>query len=236
MNKRLLPVTLIVAAGIMPMSAATSRLFGVVTDSITGERLPFANILSSKNPKENSVADENGNFRIFTTGATDGWTVGYSGYELKPIVFDNADTLVNIRLVPMAMDLTEVVVKPKKEKYSKRNNPAVEFVKRLRRSSKENDPMREPFYSYDKYEKTLIATNNFNGDFSSGFLSEGGKFLQNYVDTSSYTGKRLLDLMIKEKASTKIKSRDPRADKEITRGYRSSCIDEVWNREYPGCA
>lgn len=224
--------TVMMGAGISQVSAAqTSRVFGIVTDSITGEALPFANILSSKNPRENAVSDEGGRFKIFTKGDTTGWSVSYTGYEPKKLFFDTADTLVIIRLAPIAQELSEVVVKPKKEKYSKKNNPAVEFVKRLRKSAKDNDPAREPFYSYDKYEKTMIALNNFNGDFSSGFLSKGGKFLKNYVDTSSYTGKRLLDLMLKEKVSTRIKSSDPRADKEIVRGYRSNGIDEVWNQE-----
>lgn len=147
------------------------RMLGVVTDSITGERLPFANIISTLTPRENSVADENGSFRISTSGNGKGWKVSYTGYVEKPLVVTSSDTVVVVKLAPVSRDLQEVVVRPRKEKYSKKNNPAVEFVKRLRNTSKEYDPTNEPYYSYDKYEKTLLALNEFNGD-----LAEDGFF------------------------------------------------------------
>ena len=214
------------------MSAAVAkRLSGVVTDSVTGERLPFANILSEKTPNENRVADENGAFHIFTRGDGTGWSVSYTGYDTKPIVITNSDTTLIVRLSPTSYNLQEVVVKPGKEKYSKKNNPAVDLVNRLRKTSSKYDPRKEPLYSYDKYEKTVLALNEFGGNFNSGFFSKQGKFLENYVDTSSWTGKRILDIIIKEKASTRLFSHDPGDDKEITRGYRSKGIDEVLTQE-----
>lgn len=212
-------------------AAGAKRLTGIVTDSISGEPLPFANISSKKTPKENRVADENGAFHVFTRGDGLGWTVSYTGYETKPIIIQNCDTTVIVRLSPTSHDLNEVIVRPGKEKYSKKNNPAVDFVNRLRKESSKHNPAKEPFYSYDKYEKTILALNEFGGSFESGFLSKQGKFLENYVDTSSWTGKRILDIIIKEKASTKIYSQDPGDDKEVTRGYRSKGIDEVLSQE-----
>lgn len=129
------------------------------------------------------------------------------------------------------VDLQEVVVKPKKVKYSKKNNPAVDFVNYLRKEAKKHDPANSDYYSYDKYEKTLIALNDFKRDFSKEKLSRRDKFMANYVDTSSWTGNRLLDLMLKEKISTRIRSKHPHVDKEITEGYRSEGIDEVFNQD-----
>ncbi len=211
--------------------ASVKRAIGIVRDSISGETLPFANIMSSENPKENMVTDVNGSFRVSTKGSGTGWTVSYAGYDPKPLNFFDSDTVQIILLAPMEQSLSEVIVKPGKEKYSKKNNPAVDFVRRIRGSSKENDPLRQPFYSYDKYEKTLIAVNDFKGDFETGFMGKKGKFLENYVDTSSWTGKRLLDMIIKEKSSTRIHSNHPAADKEIVKGYRSSGLDEALNQE-----
>lgn len=211
--------------------AIRKRLIGIVTDSITGEALPFANIFSEKSPSENKVADERGCFKITTKGDGAGWSVGYTGYNSKPLVFDDSVTTVIIRLSPMTQNLKEVIVKPKKEKYSKKNNPAVEFVKKLRSESQKYDPLKASYYSYDKYEKTVLALNEFNGNFTKGFFSKQGKFLENYVDTSSWTGKRILDLMLKEKVSTRLVTNNPYADKEVTRAYRSNGIDEILNQE-----
>ena len=212
-------------------SAVRKSIAGVVTDSVTGEHLPFANILSGKNPNENRVADENGAFLIITQEDGRDWSVSYTGYNSKPLIFDGSDTTVIVRLSPITQDLNEVVVKPKKDKYSKKNNPAVDFIRKLKSDSRKNDPAKSPFYSYDKYEKTVVAINEFNNDFSSGFLSKQGKFLENYVDTSSWTGKRILDLIMKEKSSTRILSHNPNADKEVTRSYQSRGVDEVLSQE-----
>lgn len=205
----------------------TRRIFGVVTDSITGEPLPFANIQSTKDNKGNIIADEKGMFRLLITDEGEGWTVSYMGYKPYPLPLFVSDTTINLRLAPVTKDLNEVIVKRQKERYSKRNNPAVDFMTRLRRESRLHDPLKEDDYSFDKYEKTVLAWNDFNSDFQKGFLSKGGKFLQNYIDTSDCTGQRILDLIIKEKFSTQIKSRDPAAKKEIIRGYRSAGIDEM---------
>lgn len=51
--------------------------------------------------------------------------------------------------------------------------------------------------------------------------------MKNYVDTSSWTGKRILDLIFKEKASTRLISNNPHADKEVVSGYRSAGMDEA---------
>lgn len=213
------------------VGAVRKRLSGIVTDSITGEALSFANIMSEKTPKENRLGDENGAFFVTTLGDGEGWSVSYVGYEPKGLTFSDSDTTVIVKLVPVSHNLSEVVVRPKKEKYSKKNNPAVDFVNKLREESKKHNPAKEPYYSYDKYEKTLLAVNEFDGDFNSGFLSKQGKFLENYVDTSSWTGKRILNLIMKEKASTRVMRNNPHVDKEVTRGYRSNGIDEVLTQE-----
>lgn len=218
-------ISLPLPAGAAPLN----RIKGIVTDSITGEPLPFANIINTHNGKLNKVADEEGHFTLNTSSPA--WIASYTGYKNKPIPLGMHDSVINLRLVPLEMELNEVVVRPKKEKYSKKNNPAVDFVNRLRKTAKEYDPKKEPFYSYDKYEKILLAINDFNNDFSSGFMGKKGKFLENYVDTSSWTGKRILDLILKEKSSTQIYSNSPKADKEVLRGYRSSGLDEVITQE-----
>ena len=39
--------------------------------------------------------------------------------------------MLNVKLQSDDIMLSEVVVKPKKEKYSRKNNPAVEFMKKV---------------------------------------------------------------------------------------------------------
>lgn len=200
-------------------------------DSVTGEILPFANIVSLEDSRRRFVADENGRVVIPENLRHTPLESTYTGYNNKDFIIGEGNEVRIVRLSPTEHELQEVYIKPKKQKYSKKNNPAVDFVNKLREDSKRYNPAKEPFYSYDKYEKTLLALNNFNGQFDSGFLSKRVKFLENYVDTSNYTGNRLLDLILKEKVSTRIVSQEPKADKEIILAYKSDGIDDVFNQE-----
>ncbi|MCH5238930.1 MAG: carboxypeptidase-like regulatory domain-containing protein [Muribaculaceae bacterium] len=200
-------------------------------DSVTGEHLPFANIVIIDNKKKRFVTDEKGYVTIPENLRHEPLESSYVGYTNKPFIIGEGDTIYIVRLSPTEHDLQEVLVKPKKEKYSKKNNPAVDFVKKIREDSKNYNPKKEPYYSYDKYEKSLIALNNFTGQFDSGFLAKHTNFLKNYVDTSNYTGARLLDLIFKEKFSSHIMSQDPKANKEIIQALRSEGIDEIVNEE-----
>lgn len=64
-------------------------------------------------------------------------------------------------MAPSSIDLGEVIVKPKKEKYSKKENPAVAFVKKVIESRESNDPRNHDYFSYSQYEKMVFAMNDY---------------------------------------------------------------------------
>lgn len=202
-----------------------------VRDSITGEILPFATVVTTEGKKRTYIADEHGLIIIPENLRSASLESIYTGYSNKGFTVGNGDTIFIVRMAPTVHILEDVYIRPKKEKYSKKNNPAVDFVNRLRRDSKQYSPENQPYYSYDKYEKTLLGINNFNGKFEKGILGKQAKFMEQYVDTSPVTGARLLDLLLKEKSSTRIMSQEPKANKEIILGYKAVGIDEMINQD-----
>lgn len=209
----------------------SKTISGVVKDSETGEAIPLATIFSEKNPKRSVVADEEGKFTI--TGILSSleiWQVTAAGYEPVSLKYDETDTLRIVYLSPRQYELDAVVINPTKGKYSKKNNPAVDFVNKLREESKIHDPKTSPYYGYSQYEKTLIGVNDFKQEFKKGYFSRGGKFLEDYVDISPVTGKRLFNLMLKEKVATHI-FQGGDSGKEIVEAYRSCGVDEVFNQD-----
>ena len=224
--KRFIAIILI----LIPLLAGAKSIVEV-RDSVTGEILPFSSIFTTEGKKRTFMADEEGRIIIPSTFNHSRLQSTYLGYNEKEFTIGDGDTVFILRLSPTTHYLQEVFVKPRKEKYSKKNNPAVDFVNRLRKDSKQFNPQNEPYYSYDKYEKTLIGINNFNGKFEKGLLGKQAKFMEQYVDTSPVTGARLLDLLLKEKSSTRIMSQEPKSDKEITLGYKAVGIDEMINQD-----
>lgn len=97
--------------------------------------------------------------------------------------------------------LGEVVVKPKKEKYSKKNNPAVDFVNRLRDRAPDNDPLRNEHYSFRRYGRITLAVCPFD---TLDMAVKGGRwaFLKDYVALSPLTDTLMLPVSVKERSST----------------------------------
>lgn len=126
------------------------------------------------------------------------------------------------------VNLQEVVIKPKKEKYSKKNNPAVDFVNRLRATSHLNSPENHEFYSYDRYGRLTVAI----CPFDSASIARGSfRFLSNFINGSPISGNPMLPISVKEKASTVYLSDNGSTTKEIVEAVRRNGIDEIVDQE-----
>lgn len=125
--------------------------------------------------------------------------------------------------------LQEITVRRTKEHYSKRNNPAVEFVNRIRNAKDIGDPRRNDFYNYRKYERISFGLNDFQMPDTLPPGKKEGKFafLKEHVDTSDISGLPVLPLSVKEKITDVIYRRSPHAEKQYVLAIRSNGIDDI---------
>lgn len=121
-----------------------------------------------------------------------------------------------------AKELQELLVRPKKEKYSKRNNPAVQLMNKVREYQKNGDPRREEEYSYDQYDKTALGLL----DFSQKEIDKH-KFLTDYIDTTRYGKRPVVYVLMKEKSSTQLYSDEGAVHKTVVEGRSAAGIDEA---------
>ena len=225
-------VTILLCAFSSAAAGVKSRkVVGVVQDSISGERLGFVNVFSKKY-KKGVTTDLNGVFTIWLPVRSE-FEVSSLGYNKKKAIVDTSSDTLRVFMSPSTTELVEVVVKPKKKKYSKKNNPAVELMRRVRADHDAHDPGNAPFYSYDRYDKTILGINNYNGYLPAEDGQVKGKFkaIAELVDTAIWTGKRILDLSMKEKLATRIMT-DQGVNKEIIVGQRSNGVDKQLDQSY----
>lgn len=128
--------------------------------------------------------------------------------------------------------LQEVVVRRTKERYSKRNNPAVAFAEKIRNAGKLGDPRRNAYYNYRKYERISLGLNDFRIAPRPDSVKEGKKadkfdFLREHVDTSEISGLPVLPLSVKEKVEDVIYRREPKSEKQYILGIKQVGIDEI---------
>lgn len=137
---------------------------------------------------------------------------------------------ININRTGVALD--EVVVHRTKEKYSKRNNPAVQFVQRVMAAKDLTDPRRNDNYNYREYQRITMALNNFSAaDSTSGAIGRKFAFLKEYTDTSAISGKPILTVSVKEKIADHHYRRDPQSEREVVQGIRRNGLDDITDQE-----
>lgn len=154
----------------IPLSAQYI-LQGVVTDSLTKEPLPYASV-RLKDTTEGTTTGSDGRF-YFKTSRSEAVLVvsviGYNDYSRQIRPARNAS--YKIALSPTSYSLNEVVVKPKREHYRKKDNPAVEFVRHMIEHRDDHSPDEKDFWQRERYEKTTFALNNFDEEKQKKWLS-----------------------------------------------------------------
>lgn len=203
-------------------------LKGIVRDSVSEQPLARASVVALPSAR-GAVSDDRGIFGIAIHPGDTALRVSSVGYRAQCIpVRRNSFNMIVAWLSPSTTDLDELVVH--KSKYSKKNNPAVEFARRLRAGAGVGDPRRHDYYSYDRYERITLALNDFHPDDDNLILRKF-PFVREYVDTSEVSGKPILNVSVKEKASTVNYRRSPRSEKTTVTGFSTTGIDAVSNTD-----
>lgn len=177
----------------------TTTVQGVVLDSLSHEPLPNASVVLMGSDR-GVKCDENGAFYITTQSDFSHVRVSLLGYRtVEQKVRVGRHNKMTIYLAPEAVALDEVLVRPGKEKYSKKNNPAVDLARKLIAMRQQRDSLSHPYCSYRKYEKTTFAIDDFNEQMRANPLFAKVPFLQEQVDISDVTHKPILNLSLNER-------------------------------------
>ena len=206
------------------------RIKGLVTDSVSGEPLPYVSIIV-KGTTTGAATDLDGRFSLTVPSSASGkmLEVSYLGYSTKQVPLKSGQSL-SIQLAPTGIALNEVVVKPGRERYRRRDNPAVAFVKNVIERRDANDPRNHDYYSYDRYQKMLFAMNDYKPKKREDGKTGKFDFLEDFIDTLD-VGTTILPLSEKEHFETVYYRKDPRSEKRLVKGDKSAGVDEVFSRD-----
>lgn len=221
---------LLVAAslGAMAQQVPITQITGLVRDSVTREGIPYASI-SLVGTSEGTLANDKGGFTINSRSSFSRIHVTAMGFASKDVeVKPGQGSVMLIDMTASGVELQEIVVHKGKEKYSKKNNPAVEMIKRLRERRDDNDPRRHDYYGYAQYEKMMYGLGNLDELIKK---PEDQQWAEQYADTSLLTGKRILPVSIKETVARDYYSRQPDAHKQVIIGVKSAGLDERIDQE-----
>ena len=141
------------------LTLGAQNLTGRITDAETGEEIPYASVVYHGH-RVAVISDIDGNYSI---AKHLGWKLSFSavGYQTIEVTINNqTKNKMDIALKSDSKQLKEVTISSKKGKYSRKNNPAVELMKKVIAAKKVTDLGNHDYYKYDKYEKLTLAAND----------------------------------------------------------------------------
>ena len=207
-----------------PIGAQT--IVGHVVDEATGENIGFASV-QYKGHHVAAITDLNGRFTI---ERHKGWklTVSAVGYKSRTYAVDADMDKLFVSLREDNRSLKEVTVHSKRTRYKRKNNPAVELMKKVIANKKATDLSRRDYYQYTKYQKLTLALNDMKMEMLESPKISKYKWILDQVETCEQTGKLILPASVEETVTQKIYRRSPHAEKSIVKGQRSTGINDFF--------
>lgn len=156
------------------ISSALAQPFSVsgkVSDSASGEVLPFVNIIINQG-KSGGMTDIDGRFNLSSTEVIRTLSLSYVGYD--PLVVEVKGGWLTVKLVKREIELPEVTI-------IAGENPAHRIIRQVVLHRKDNDPFYIPAYAFTSYDKmafTLVADSLTRQDS----LEENTAKLLNVID------------------------------------------------------
>ena len=205
---------------------AQQMLTGQIIDAKTGEPIPFASA-QYLGHGVGVASDIDGNFQI---ARHNGWQLTFTsvGYVSQTInVNSGIKSNIKISLKTDNKMLKEVTIKTKRQRYSRKNNPAVEMMKKVIAAKKQTDLSNRDFYQYNKYQKITLALNDFSPEVLDSPKYKKKQWLIDQIEACPYNNKLILPISVDETVSQKIYRKKPHDEKTIIKGINTQGINDL---------
>jgi hypothetical protein len=191
-----------------------AQFYGKVIDAGTGEPVPFA-IAKYVGTSIGQQSDIDGNFQVSIYSDHNKLEISSLGYKPVIVTVNVKQTEIHstIKLYSNEILLNEVVVSSTKKRYSRKNNPAVELMKKVIANKYRSDIKEKDYYHFDKYEKHTFSYN----DVEKSSLAE----------VCPETGKLIIPIMVDETTSMENYRKSPKATKTTITGKRSDGFNSM---------
>lgn len=198
--------------------SAQTKVSGKVVDN-TNQPIPYANIIF-KGTNIGVVSNEDGKFYIESDQNYKTLLVSFVGFPTKEVVLTKQVNYNFIITLSEGENLKEVVVFS--GKTSKKNNPALDILRKIWERRRKNGLKMFKQYQYNKYEKVEFDMNTIDSAMIKSKLFKGMEFVFKNVDTSRVTGKTYLPIFINESLSEVYGDNIAGKNKEILTANKNS--------------
>jgi hypothetical protein len=198
-----------------------TKVSGIVVDKLK-QPVPYANVVF-KNSSIGTVTNEDGRFYMespnnYTTLLIT--SIGFSDKEITLTKTVNYNFTIELS---EQQELKEVVIFA--GKTSKKNNPALDILRKIWEKKRKNGLYQFAQYQMEKYEKVEFDINSIDSAYRKQKIFKGMEFIFDHVDTSKVTGKTYLPIFINEALVDVYGDNKIPKVKEITKANKTSGFD-----------
>jgi Family of unknown function (DUF5686)/CarboxypepD_reg-like domain len=205
----------------VPTVFSQTKVSGIIVDK-KNEPIPFANVIF-QGSNEGIVSNEDGRFYLESQKDYTAVEVSFIGYVTKEVPLTKKVTYEMKVVLNEEEVLKEVVVYT--GKTSKKNNPALDILRKIWERRRKNGLKMFNQYQYEKYEKVEFDMNTIDSAFMKSKIFKGMEFIFDKVDTSKVTGKTYLPIFINEAISDVYGDNQKNKIKEILKANRNSGLE-----------
>ena len=198
--------------------SAQTKVSGKVVDN-ENQPIPYANIVF-KGTNIGVVSNEDGKFYIEADQNYKALLVSFVGFSPKEVILPKQVNYNFVITLSDGQSLKEVVVFA--GKTSKKNNPALDILRKIWERRRKNGLKMFKQYQYNKYEKVEFDMNTIDSAMMKSKLFKGMEFVFKNVDTSRVTGKTYLPIFINESLSEVYGDNVAGKSKEILKANKNS--------------
>ena len=213
-------------AGLTVSAQTESMLTGIVTDAATGDTIYYPSV----SYKGHHIAVSGTAKGEYTIVRKEGLVLTFSAVGYAPVqvvVKSSTPNNLNIKLKSDTRQLAEVVVRQKRGKYSRKDNPAVELMRRVIAAKKRTRLENHDFFQYTKYQKITLAMNDITPtQIDSGFIGKR-RWMLDQVEHCPYNNKLILPVSVDETVTQHIYRKQPKTERDIIKGQSSTGINQL---------
>ena len=178
---------------------------GTVTDKNTGEALAFVQI-AVPGTRSGTVSDINGRFDLSVTALDTVLQFRMVGYRSQTVLLKgHSSRRLKVSMEPEVTTLQTVNVtakRGKRERYRRRNNPAVELVRHVIDHKGDNNILSSEKFSRKVFEKLNMCLDQFHPDFEKHLFWKHFPFVEKYIDQAEFDHAEILHFSIHERMSS----------------------------------
>lgn len=200
---------------------------GVITDAETKMSIPSVTV-SYKGHRVAVASGLNGRYVIQKNV---GWALTFSavGYVSQTVLIDDRTApQVDIQLQPDTKQLRNVTVRSKRQRYSRKDNPAVELMRKVIARKRLTDLSNKDYYQFVKYQKLTLAGNDITPEKLQNSIFRKKKWILDQIEPCPYNNKLILPVSVDETVTKRLYRRHPHDEKNVVVGQNSTGVGDLF--------